>query len=423
MDFNSQLIILGTSSQGQTSWYRELFSGYRIAYQIGVDSEGNAYHGGNSYDSNTADYKATITKLNNNGDILWCKEESSNENVFCYTVGVGSTSVWISGEGDTLGAGGGAGFHSQLDLDGNVIRHQKSYRDPSYATVVPLRDVSVDSSGNAYFASGSGLYSYDLSTEVVTKINVNGTVAWSNYYDGGSQPTTPYIASSIECITVSPSDSIYAVGHKSEWYPGQQLTYYDGLVMKLNSSGTLQWHKKSTLRNCYARACVADYEDNLIVCHLIPAVGNRLEKFNSSGTLLWSKTLGLYNVPGQTFKMSVDSSNNIYIPGGNVIKFDPSGNIVWQFACSPGTSSIVHDGDRGLYASTNNGVFYFPDDGNVNYGSYGPVTISSSSITTENSTNTYSDYTGSASGSEGYSSSAYSSTYTSTTPTGGITRF
>ena len=126
-----------------------------------------------------------------------------------------------------------------------------------------------------------------------------------------------------------------------------------GLVYKLNSSGVLQWQRKSVITDSSYnvatpnfRGLALDSSDNVYVCNRYQQGVAHLLKFNSSGTYQWIRRLnhpgwpvnGKYAMPQD---IAIDSNDNVFVLGYimNAIsgayyrvwiaKYDTSGNLAW----------------------------------------------------------------------------------------------
>ena len=126
-----------------------------------------------------------------------------------------------------------------------------------------------------------------------------------------------------------------------------------GLVYKLNSSGVLQWQRKSVTTDQHGnvatpsfRGLALDSSDNVYVCNRYQQGVSHLLKFNSSGTYQWIRRLnhpgwpvnGKYAMPQD---IAIDSNDNVFLLGYIlngisgpsyrfwIAKYDTSGNLAW----------------------------------------------------------------------------------------------
>ena len=202
---------------------------------------------------------------------------------------------------------------------------------------------TTDSSGNYYYmtAGSSPLVS-------VIKVNPVGIMQWATRLDGTSGYTMPAGGTGRSSIVVAASGNIYcAIRMYSNTSP---FPYYHGVV-KLNSSGTVQWSSLlSSPTDYFSNMSIGvDSSENVYVLNYnrINAAstsddGACFAKYNSSGTLQWQKQLQLGYASTLGSAMVVDATNNyIYfagalydsslsLRGGLLGKYDTSLSPVWQ---------------------------------------------------------------------------------------------
>ena len=161
------------------------------------------------------------------------------------------------------------------------------------------------------------------------------------------------------------SGNIYCTGRVGS------LNQDEGFVMKLNSSGSIQWStifgNTGSIAD-YARSIVMDSSGNLYVAgHISNPYGGYtahgfLAKFNSSGTHQWTKHIGKNEASSgyetQTEGMAI-YDDKIYVGGftqaqtyshgtGFLIEFDTSGNQQWKRYFDRGSGSTGTCTVRGL---------------------------------------------------------------------------
>jgi len=285
----------------------------------------------------------------------------------------------------------------------------------TYAT-----DNCIDSSGNVYVC-GQNLYSpgiwfnpeadppwepYYSWQMVIAKYNSSGVLQWKNYY--AKPPTDPPNNGDDRpyAIDVDGSGNVYVGGSGSG----------GAVILKYNSSGTLQW-QTILVNGAYISGLAVNSSGDIHVCTnngyvaklttsasitwqkqisagltfgglalsssgdvIVCATGSFVAKFNSSGTLQWQTAV----TAGDVYRVSVDASGNVYtggyirsnFPYGNatLFKFNSSGTLQWQriLRRSDTTSTnetireVVPDNVGNIYiAGTAYGSFVMkvPDDG------------------------------------------------------------
>lgn len=188
---------------------------------------------------------------------------------------------------------------------------------------VQCKAVAIDSAGDIVVC---GFTAY-LSGGFVAKYDKDGTLLWSRSIYSGAN--TEFI----QRIATDSSNNIIVVGSS-----GSNL-----VVVKYNSSGTLQWQKTVSTNGLWGVA--TDSSDNILL--MGPAAGvsgssdQAVIKLNSSGTGLWGKILGGVATEQGIGGIAVDSSDNVIVVGATdsdgagsndclIAKYNSSGTLLWD---------------------------------------------------------------------------------------------
>jgi len=266
--------------------------------------------------------------------------------------------------------------------------------------------ISVDSSDNIYQA----LYYNDgtVGTAGVAKYDSSLSLSWIYKFNDGTNP------SNFISTTVDSSGYIYVGGYAKE-----AGTYeYRPYLVKLNSSGTVQWSITTTnaitsVQNGedyggVIRGIIVDSSDNIYISISSIFSGSgftkRLHvlKFNSSGTVQWHKrfsstgtapsaifgsTLDMYITTGGVLVVCWDDSTEGIPATTAIVGLDPSdGSVSWQRAINKKSYSSLHAHPLGGWcfsiadASSPYGGYIarLPDDGSLT-GMWGNLTYGNSS--------------------------------------------
>jgi hypothetical protein len=147
----------------------------------------------------------------------------------------------------------------------------------------------------------------------------------------------------------------------------------NSLLTKFNSAGTIQWQRDFAYNTgdiVSTRGTAVDSSGNLYAVLYAAILGTRqavVVKYNSSGTIQWQRTLTPFQFETSFFiRCAVDTSGNLivsYRVGGSfgggvlvaVIKFDGSGNILWQRQMS--LNSVM----RGVSTDSSNNIYILVD--------------------------------------------------------------
>ena len=192
------------------------------------------------------------------------------------------------------------------------------------------RGGAVDSSGNLYVCGQSD------SSGFVVKYNSSGTVQWKRSFSSSS---TDYAKG----LVLDSSGNVYITGYSNSGGQGGVETY----IIKYNNSGTVQWSRYFGINGeDTGNAIAIDSSDNIYIVgtNIISGTGTRemsLAKFNSSGTLVWERELTSTGNNTYGVSLAVDSSDNPVITGYTnalgqggtdiiIAKYNSSGTIQWQ---------------------------------------------------------------------------------------------
>lgn len=208
----------------------------------------------------------------------------------------------------------------KLDEDGNKVF------DISKNVVVTTTDsnfaysVFVSSSGDIYYG---GLHSATTSRIVFVKLNSSGNVVFSKVFPG---------VSNLQSCALDSSGNIYIVGRRAA-----SGSNFAPLILKLDSNGNTVWAKTYGNTATGSREFQSVKIDSLgyIYCVGLAQGGCALVKYDPSGNIVWEKVISASFYQAIT----IDSSNNIYYCSaytpdgysrGLLIKFDSSGNVIWE---------------------------------------------------------------------------------------------
>lgn len=177
------------------------------------------------------------------------------------------------------------------------------------------RNVRLDGSGNIYVQHHSG-YRMNFS-----KFDNDGAFQWGRFI-----PTSHFFNQSEArgggvkaeehetCCTVDSSGNLYICGYTNGYSPGPSGNYADMYIAKYNSSGVIQWQRtlgsgESGPGNEYGNGITTD----------------------SSGNVYITGIQGYSSTTGQTYELLL-------------VKYNPSGNLMWSRRLVGSTSGGAHEG-------------------------------------------------------------------------------
>ena len=250
-----------------------------------------------------------LFKYDTSGSAQWKKQiGDSGDNDFYGSVTDSSGNVYIAG-GYSPNAGQGKANIIKLNSSG-VIQWQKFL-----ASTSGYRHMAIDSSNNIYVC---GTIDGGPADCLVVKYNTSGSVQWQKRVTRGS--STHYEGSF--SIALDSSSNVYITGYSNN----ASTTDDQPFLLKMNSSGVFQWARyfgnyNSNLGGNTAESCACDQNDNVYVTGRDKTnnSGNYWDayivKLNSSGTVQWKRSFGIQNIQTNGYSIKTDSRNNVILGG------------------------------------------------------------------------------------------------------------
>ena len=378
-------------------------SGSERCYSVVLDALGNIYCAGYTNggvgETNGGNNDAFVMKLNSSGDLQWVTQlgattlgfsgGNNSETDRCYSVAVDdSGNIYCAGYTDgALGEANGGGndaFVMKLNSSGTIQWVTQlgdttlGFSEGDNAGYNICYSVALDDSGNIYCAGSTtgdlGEASGGNNDVFIMKLNSSGDIEWVTQLGGTTTANGGSNSGGEICdsIALDASGNIYCGGSTNgglgEAYGGGN---YDAFVMKLNSSGDIEWVTQlggttiaSGGNNSGDEAChsiAVDASGNSYCAgYTSGALGEAngggadafVMKLNSSGDLQWVKQLGGTTIASGgnnsgnevCDSIALDASGNSYCAGYTegafgemngggkdafVMKLDSSGDLQW----------------------------------------------------------------------------------------------
>ncbi|MHA1507545.1 MAG: Loki-CTERM sorting domain-containing protein [Promethearchaeota archaeon] len=238
-------------------------SGSDSGYGIALDSLGNIFIAGSiaTFNPSPDTSDMVLVKFNSLGEYQWDKTWGGSNIESGWAMKMDSSdNIFITGYTFSYGAGGDLfllKYNSSGDLQWDTTWGGSSFDD--------AHTIELDSSGNI-FVSGCTLSFGAGSTDFsLIKFNSNGDQLWNKTW-GGSESDGGW-----DTLALDSSENIYLGGGTGSFGPGLSA----GVVVKLNSSGDLQWNSTwgGNGENGFS-GIVIDSSDNIYVAGFTDSFGS-----------------------------------------------------------------------------------------------------------------------------------------------------
>ncbi len=202
-------------------------------------------------------------------------------------------------------------------------------------------DMVVDAAGNTYvcgFTYNNDIYYEDL---IVFKVNASGQRVWTYIYKGNQEISSEKAVA----IAIDSQQNVYVTGTTDSTTSN---SFRNIFTAKIDANGVAVWENTFSGTNSgsdYPIAIAVAPNGNVIVAANTFNIGTDVDAtlicYDPSGNLLWSTPYD-NGGQGELFQaLAVDNNNNAYGAGtflpangflsdGLLVKFDPSGTVLWD---------------------------------------------------------------------------------------------
>tara|TARA_B100000405_G_scaffold71443_1_gene49116 strand:+ start:28 stop:2265 length:2238 start_codon:yes stop_codon:yes gene_type:complete len=317
---------------------------------MGIDSAGNIYicsHSNKRTHNASAEagtYGVVVAKFNTNGYLqwqrVWIGPTSSN-----FGSSERATSMHVDPTGNVYVCGYNSGRLTPYEATGNAIyakwdtngtlQWQRQYGDTGYNSTTKkndeeqAKDIIIDSAGNVIVVGickdipPAGKY-HD-SNGFVLKCDSYGVPVWQRVISGTGHSGSSAGTEQANGVAVDSSDNIYVLARSNS--SGLTSGNYDFVLMKYDSSGSLQWQKKiGGSSSDSGSAIVIDSSDNIYIGGSSSSTADSdkcfIAKFDASGNVVWQNRLGVDratgSAPGALAGTVSESASDFAIHGSNI---------------------------------------------------------------------------------------------------------
>ena len=313
-DTNSQgaglydALVTKYNSSGTVEWQRTLGgSSNEQGYDITLDSSGNVYITGSTSSQGVGNGDVLIAKYDTSGTLQWQRTLGGAGVDYGYGIAVDlSGNVYITGYTNSQGAGDQDVLIAKYDTSGTI----QWQRVLGGASIDRGNNIAVDSSGNVYVSGWTQSQGAGDDDAFIAKYDTSGTLQWQRTLGGASGDYGWGIA-------VDSSGNVYVAGQTYSQGAGSS----DAFIAKYNTSGTLQWQKVLGGANLdYGFGIALDSSNNVYVTggseNSNFYYDGLIAKYDTSGTLQWQRLLrGIVDTYIFGEGITVDSSGNVYVTG------------------------------------------------------------------------------------------------------------
>lgn len=336
----SDIVLLKFNSSGDTQWVRRYDSpalSNDNATCMEIDSAGNIYVGGGSWNPSFQLGNYTVLKYSPSGTLLWSSGifEGGYTNVPRSIAADGSGNVYV------FGTAGGSPFNHYELIKYNQNGDTVWSKSLSATSRTAAQKVVTDMNGNVYV---TGLASFNIYT---IKLNSNGDTLWTASYNGLGNSTDQPLD-----MYVDVNGNVYVTGYTMT---ASTIGSEDYVTIKYNSSGVQQWAKTYNGPGNGHDAAASIAVDSLGYVSVTgtsfaPGSGYDYEtiKYTPSGDTVWTQR---YNGSGNNIDFAASICGrfrNVFVTGGTksgnvynltTLKYDTLGALKWQMTYSANLDS------------------------------------------------------------------------------------
>lgn len=226
-----------------------------------------------------------------------------------------------------------------------------------------IKDVITDSAGNTYITGYQWMHNQSNTSDGLTlKINSSGIIEWARAYN-----STENKEDAFNSIAIDKSGNVYVTGLSDS--TGTSLNY---ITIKYDNNGNITWLKKYDSANSLDKANDIAIDDNRNVYvtgnSYLPGPNSDFctIKYDSAGNQQWTRFYGgSSNMTDIAYEIAVDNNDNIIVVG-NIVRINSVYDIVVIKYTTNGLSlwQKIYSGINNSGASYNRNSLFVDDHNN-----------------------------------------------------------
>jgi hypothetical protein len=317
---NYDAVITKVTPTGSTAWNHvfDLAAGYDSYNDVISDSAGNVYAAGVSVNAAASDQRIMLTKFNSGGTVQWTQYYSSpSKTANAYQLRFDSDgNIVLAGDlRDTLS-------HWQMQVvkfnpSGSLLWHQEHL--PTGLYQYQFRQMTTDNAGNVYWFANldtvtTGFVTIKNPGVGVVKMNSSGTIQWVRKFF-----RSDYGISKVNACAMASNGTVYMGGYTDSSFVN--FGYYTALNP---STGDTLWYQKFSGMSGTGGS-VAEMKalgSSLFFTGSEGGIGTSDDYFTAKvngadGAMVWSAAYnGFSNGQDGAYKIVLDNAGNVIVSGG-----------------------------------------------------------------------------------------------------------
>jgi len=329
-----QSVESSTVSQSGSSFWAKTFGGNgdETAYSCEQTTDGGCIVYGETKSFGSDDFDLLVVKLDSSGNVTWAKTYggTNEERGWYKIINTNDGGYTVCGRTKSFGVGNFDILIVKLNSLGN-IQWTKTFGGKNHDAAWDIISISDGGYILGAWTSSFAVGSQDL---LVVKLDSSGNILWAKTYGGKETETGSFLYQT--------SDGGYILSGRTNSFGAGD---YDIFILKLNSSGDIQWARTFGGTDKESGCGVQQTLDGgYIVTGATSSFGTKgdafIIKLNSNGDITWAKTYGGSEWDAASSIFFQTSDGGFIIPGETasfgaggmdalIMKLNSNGDIIW----------------------------------------------------------------------------------------------